>query len=350
MKTETVELKDQWRGLLEKEPKLRIRDAATKLGVSEAELLATRCGEDVTRLEGDWAALIKEFPRLGRIMCLTRNEAAVHERYGEFRQVDFFHGMGQVVGHDIDLRLFMHAWKYGYAVTDRTPEGERQSFQFFDKHGTAIHKVFLQKESNYGGYGELMHRFRAADQSTVQPVEPVSPLRPVLPDAEIDVAGFQKAWLELKDTHAFYVLLQQFRVAREQSLRLAPEGMTQRLSLDASRVMLEQAAARQLPIMVFIGSPGCIQIHTGEVTNIKMFGADWLNVLDDEFNMHLHLPHVASAWVVRKPTTDGIVTSVELYDAAGENIALFFGKRKPGEVEDSRWQALVSELPVKENA
>lgn len=346
MKTDTKNLKEQWSELQEQEPKLRIRDAAARLGVSEAELLATRCGEDVTRLEGDWAALIKEFPRLGRVMCLTRNEAAVHERYGEFRQIDFFHGMGQVVGPDIDLRLFMHAWTYGYAVTDKTPEGERQSFQFFDKHGRAVHKVYLQRESNFGGYGELMHRFRAADQSATQPVEPVAPPRPVLPDAEIDVAGFQQAWRELKDTHAFFGLLQKFRVSREQALRLAPEGFTRALSLDATRLLLERASADRMSIMVFIGSPGCIQIHTGEVENIRMFGADWLNVLDDEFNMHLFLPLVASAWLVRKPTTDGIVTSVELYDAAGENLVLFFGKRKPGEKEAPAWQALADQLPV----
>jgi putative heme degradation protein len=35
-------------------------------------------------------------------MCLTRNGHAVHERYGEFRHIDFFNGMGQVVGPDID--------------------------------------------------------------------------------------------------------------------------------------------------------------------------------------------------------------------------------------------------------
>lgn len=39
--------------------------------------------------------------------------------------------------------------------------------------------------------------------------------------------------------------------------------------------MLETAAARGLPIMVFIGSRGCIRIHTGPVLNIKMFGADF---------------------------------------------------------------------------
>lgn len=347
MKTEPTSLKDQWRELLAKEPKLRIRDAAAKLGVSEAELLATGCGDNVVRLAAeDWSALIKDLPQLGRVMCLTRNEAAVHERYGEFLQIDFFHGMGQVVGPDIDLRLFMHEWYVGFAVTDQTPEGERQSLQFFNKNGIAIHKIYLQKESNYGGYGVLLNKFRSPDQSPVQKVEPVAPPRPVLPDAEIDKEGFQEAWKNLKDTHAFYLILQKFRVAREQALRLAPEGMTQRLSLESPRQLLEAASQSKLPIMVFIGSPGCIQIHTGPVENIKMFGADWLNVLDDEFNMHLFLPLVASAWLVRKPTTDGIVTSVELYDAKGENLVLFFGKRKPGQPEDEAWRTLVAGLPT----
>jgi len=343
MKTET-DLKEQWKELLSEKPKLRIRDAADQLGVSEAELLATRCGEDVVRLEANWPDLIKELPRLGRVMCLTRNQAAVHERFGEFRQIDFFHGMGQVVGPDIDLRLFLSNWKLGFAVTDATEEGDRQSFQFFDADGTAVHKIYLQKESNFAGYGELMHRFRSSDQSPAQAVEPAREPSPALPDAEIDVSAFQQAWLELKDTHAFFPLLQKFRVKREQALRLAPEGYTRRLQPEASRTLLEAAANRHLPIMVFIGSPGCIQIHTGEVQNVKMFGSEWLNVLDDEFNMHLRLPLVATSWVVRKPTTDGDVTAVELYDEKGENLVLFFGRRKPGQPEDPAWRELVGEL------
>ena len=39
--------------------------------------------------------------------------------------------------------------------------------------------------------------------------------------------------------------------------------------------------------MVFIGNRGYLQIHTGLVHNIKMFGTEWLNVLDDEFSMHV---------------------------------------------------------------
>jgi putative hemin transport protein len=64
-------------------------------------------------------------------------------------------------------------------------------------------------------------------------------------------------------------------------------------------------------------------------------------VLDADFNLHLREDHVASAWVVRKPTSDGLVSSLELFDAAGEPIAMFFGERKPGRPELCAWRELL---------
>ena len=95
--------------------------------------------------------------------------------------------------------------------------------------------------------------------------------------------------------------------------------------------------------MIFVGNPGCIQIHTGPVKSVKLV-EHWLNVLDPGFNLHLREDRIASAWVVKKPTVDGTVTSLELFDAAGETIAMLFGKRKPGLPEMPEWQATVERL------
>ena len=109
------------------------------------------------------------------------------------------------------------------------------------------------------------------------------------------------------------------------------------------RRALEQASARALPVMVFVGNAGAIQIHTGPVERIQDVRT-WLNVLDPGFNLHLREDHVATAWVVRKPSVDGIVTSIEVFDAAGELIVQFFGKRKPGIPERDDWRALVNDV------
>ena len=100
--------------------------------------------------------------------------------------------------------------------------------------------------------------------------------------------------------------------------------------------------------MVFVGSGGCIQIHTGPVRNIQPLDtphAQWINVLDAGFNLHLRTDRVASVWVVEKPTADGVVTSVEAFDHAGELMAMFFGARKPGKPELQGWRDLVARLP-----
>jgi putative hemin transport protein len=71
----------------------------------------------------------------------------------------------------------------------------------------------------------------------------------------------------------------------------------------------------------------------------------WLNVLDPDFNMHLRADHIDTLWVVKKPTEDGVVTSLEAFDSKKNMIAQFFGLRKPGIPELKDWAALVETLP-----
>ncbi len=338
----TIDLAAAWADLRRAEPKLRIRDAAARLGVSEAELLVTV--PSVTRLRPEWPELLDAFKSLGRVMCLTRNEHAVHERKGLFREIGFFGGgaMGQVVGPDIDLRLFPMTWTAAFAVRKDEETGANDSIQIFGADGLALHKVFLQDGSDRAAFEKLIADFKTDEQGfAALPVEPPAADKP---DAEIDREGFVAAFQAMEDTHHFFGLLRKFGVGRVQALRLLGEEFAVPVKTDVTGELLRRASAEKLPIMVFVGNRGCIQIHTGEVSKIVPFGEEWINVLDDEFNLHLRESGVDSAWLVRKPTKDGVVTSIELYDASGENIALLFGKRKPGQPEDENWRRLAESL------
>ncbi len=344
--TPALDLRQAWSRLKEEEPKLRIRDAARRLGVSEGELVATGCGENVTRLEGDWGELMKEIPALGDVMALTRGDHAVHERKGTYRNVTVNGKTGLVLDEEIDLRVFFANWKSGFAVEEESRGDLRRSLQFFDPHGVAVHKIYLLKESNLEEYQALVDRYRSEDTSTLLSVEPAAEGKKETPDEDIDFAGFYEGWRGLQDTHEFHGLLRQYNVSRTQALRHADPDLAFEVEVSAVRTMLETAAAEQAPIMVFVGSPGVIQIHTGPVENIVVTGI-WLNVLDPRFNLHLREDSFASAWVVRKPTRDGVVTSLEVFDADGGNIAIFFGKRKPGIPEAEQWREIVAKLPLK---
>lgn len=341
--TPTNALKEAWTRLTIENPKLRIRDAARTLGVSEAELLATGCGEQVTRLEADWKELFKELGSLGEVMALTRNDHAVHERKGEYLTIHADGPSGLVLGEEIDLRVFFSHWHLGFAVQEKTRDDLRRSLQFFDKDGTAVHKVYLQPEGNLEAFEALVEKYRSADQSVEQAVTPLPEPAADRPDGEIDFEALYNGWRRLEDTHDFFPLLKKHEVSRIQALRHAEADLATELAPISCSHLLEQAAAREVSIMVFVGSRGVIQIHTGPVHRIARTGP-WINVLDPRFNLHLREDAVATAWIVRKPTRDGVVTSLEIFDAENNVIALFFGKRKPGIPESEEWRALVEEI------
>lgn len=341
MNTTIDTLKEKWEALKTEQPQMRIRNAADALGVSEGELISTQVGDYVTVLKPDFAGILTEVESLGRVMALTRNDECVHERKGVYLNPDFSSPHAQLfVGEDIDLRIFGTHWKYAFAVV----EGDKKSIQFFGKDGMAIHKIYLTKDSNEAAFDTLVEKFKAEEQNPGMQTEAIAPKAEEKPDSEIDIEGFQTAWKELKDTHDFFMMMRKFGVSRTQALRLAPDT-TFAKKIDNEKVvtMLEQASARDLPIMVFVGNRGNIQIHTGNVKKVMWHGP-WINVIDPNFNLHLDTTRIAETWVVRKPTEDGMVTAIEVFNKEGEIIVQFFGKRKPGIPELETWRNLVAEL------
>ena len=158
-------------------------------------------------------------------------------------------------------------------------------------------------------------------------------------DDQVDVGQLQEDWSALTDVHQFMRLLRKHEVAREQSLRLVGELYAVPFKPESLEKVLVQAATQQTPIMCFVGNDGNIQIHSGVVNNIKRIGL-WLNVLDSEFNLHLLTTELVSGWLVRKPTRDGVVTSLEFYDKAGILLVQFFGVRQEGMAENPQWRRL----------
>ena len=336
-------LRERWQALKESQPRLRIRDAAEALGVSEAQLLVTGLGGEVVRLEPRFDVLLPRLESLGRVMALTRNASAVHEKKGVYRKVELHGAMALVLDEDIDLRLFLSRWCFVFALREDVSGEVRRSLQVFDATGTAVHKIYLQSDADVAAYEALVKELTHPEQSPGLNVVPAAPASVPLPDSDIDAAGLVAGWRALQDTHEFFALLKRFKVARTQALRLAGPDFALPVAPDALGWTLERAAASAMPIMIFVGNPGAIQIHTGPVRTVRPMGP-WMNVLDPGFNLHVRADHVHSAWVVRKPTRDGTVTSLELFDRAGENIGLLFGKRKPGELEAPAWRALMEEL------
>lgn len=315
------------------EPRLRIRDRADRLGVSEAQLVAADCGLASFELAGPPQPVLRELGALGPVMALSRNPWCVHERHGVYEDVQADGPVGLVLGPDIDLRLFFSAWKFGYAVQ----ENGRHSLQFFDKEGTAVHKVYRTDATDAAAWDALVARFAQPQKSELQP-EAFAPADEAADAA--DPAALRTHWLALEDTHEFHGMLRQFKLSRTGALRAAGVDLAQRVPDDTVEAVLQAAANEALPIMCFVANRGIVQIHTGPVKKLLRTGP-WFNVLDPAFNLHLDTTAIASTWIVNKPTRDGWVTSLEAFSASGELIVQFFGERKPGRPELAAWRDLL---------
>jgi len=341
-----AQLRERWQEYQLNHPKVRIRDAATALGVSEAELVACNVGHGTLRLRKDFAALLPRIETLGRVMALTRNDHVVHERHGEYLgvQVRIGHGgTALVLGEEIDLRVFLNHWHFGFAVSEGPADALRHSLQFFDADGTAVHKIYMTQHSDMTQYQALVTQFQAPEQDDALSLSPVKSLRFHSADDDIDAQALRDGWDALKDTHDFFPLLRRLKVDRLQALVLAGPTRARQVGTDALQALFALAAEKDIDIMVFVGSAGVIQIHSGKVRKLVTVG-DWFNVLDPDFNLHVRSHAIASSWVVRKPTEDGVVTSLECFDEDGNLLVQCFGKRKPGIAENPAWQAIVAQV------
>lgn len=331
---------------------MRARDAALHIGVSEGAVMAAHTGLHAASLRcvpvrRDWLDLLQQLEACGPLMALTRNESTVHEKTGVYQNLSATGTVGLALGPDIDLRLFFNQWHAGFVVTEGSGEASQQSsLQFFNETGVAVHKIYPRPVTDLLAWEQLLSRWVDPQQAVhFEPVE-ASVSTPSVA-AEVDAVAFADAWGAMTDTHQFFPLLRRFGLERQQAFRLVAGRYAHRVPNSAMRSMLLAASLDGTPIMVFVGSPGCIQIHTGAVQRVEPMevrGATWLNVLDPGFNLHLREDRIAAIWVVEKPTDDGVVTSLELFDAAGDLMAMCFGARKPGQPELQAWRDLLQPL------
>ena len=341
-----INLLQRYEMLKSENPALRQRDAANLLGVSEAQLVA--CLPDSQRLHPAYDNLLPALAGLGTLKAITRNHAVVHEKDGRFDNLTLSDKVGLVLNPDgLDLRLFLGHWHSVFAVEQSTPRGALRSLQFYDEFGDAIHKLYLKDNDKLPLWQALiaLHASNDTIPLTVSLKETVNSSLP----ATLDASLFAREWLELKDVHHFHSLLRRHGLSRQQAFRHAPSAHAIALQPDCIETLLRQAAEQALPIMVFVGNRGMVQIHTGTVKRIQRVD-EWLNVLDPAFNLHLRDDLVSELWLLRRPTRDGIITSIEALDINGDSLVSFFGKRIEGESELSGWRTLAENLPVQESA
>jgi len=295
---EPAKLRSRWQTLREENPKLRIRDAADQLDVSEAALVALGVGETATRLQSNWTDLLFELHRLGSVMGLTRNDHAVHERHGNYGKLEMLGDVVIAKDGGFEAALFISRWTMGFAVSESSHGQVRKSFQFFDEEGVAVHKIYLTEQSCSELFEDVVTQFRSADQSDVVQVGS----RPgQKPGDDIDVLWSSRIFSDWPKSADGRALTDPDMSLKSASVQADP------LDTGSVEVVLNRAAELGTPLVVVVGNSGAVQLHRGPVQKILRTGP-WINVLDETFNLHLRDNQLAAGWRIRELTDIGAIS------------------------------------------
>jgi putative hemin transport protein len=326
-------------------PKMRERDLAAILGITEAELVASFVGHGVSRIVPRFDDLFPGLQQVGTVMALTRNESAVHEKIGPFEKFVNGKRAALMLGEQIDTRMFPASWVHGFAVEKADGNDIRRSLQFFDAHGDAVMKIHARPGTDMAAWERLVEKLLVDDQTPdrLPEVSDAEPFTRKLPAAGVE-AVLRDRWGAMKDPHQFHGLLKDLDLDRVSAFELAGETWAWPLDRGSVPALLRLAASERIPVMCFVGNRGCIQIHSGAIETVMDKGP-WINVMDPTFHLHLRTDHIYEVWAVRKPADIGHVTSVEAYDSDGRQIIQFFGVRGEGNVERADWRGLAENLP-----
>lgn len=343
----TTPTPEEIRKTLASKPKMRERDVAETLGISEAQLLAAHLGQGVTAVNPHPDKVMHAVQTFGEVMALTRNSSVVHEKVGIYENYHPGNHAAMVLTEDIDLRIFPSHWQHGFMVEKELEDGGvRRSLQVFDAAGDAVHKVFLRDGSDLNAWTTAKGIMSLNDAPQALQVEARKPTEVAKSDvSKVDI--LRKEWERMTDTHQFMRLTSKLKMNRLGAYRIAGAPFVRPLPTTAVEVMLTKLQESGTEVMLFVGNRGCIQIHTGPLQSLRPMGP-WQNVMDPRFNLHLRLDHIAEVWAVDKPTQRGAAMSVEAFDAEGMLIFQVFGVPKEGRDSRPAWRALVGALETLE--
>ena len=254
-------LKHQWADLIQKpeHQKIRIKDAADILNVSEAELLSTTIGEksDFLRVP-NWLQLFKEIVSLGPMMYLVRNDYAVHEMTIPINNVQKKTSFILLWNEDEYVKIIDSCIKYAFYTSGIARGNKIYSIQMFDSLGKAILKIYL-KNDKLEKFKEIKNQYKTDYDYELQKMEKRDSSR--------------TDWNKSDQEQLDWVIKDNFSITK----------------------YLEDVVTNNKKISIQISNDGAESMYSGTIKNvIHKFG--WLNIMDPTFNLHVKDMQINKIW------------------------------------------------------
>ena len=288
-----IQLKDEWEKFKSNPDnrKIRIRDAAFKLGVSEAELLSAEIDNESTfYLKVDSALIfLKSLLDIDRIMLLIRNDYVVHEKTVDCQDIDFdidfiyFKNKNK----DILLKFTIESISHIFFQKKMHAGKELRSFQLFNDNGNSILKIYLKGKSK-NRFDKIANDYKAEYKYELQQLE-----------GRVSNSNI-KVKIPLINDSSY----------SKEAVRL--EG-------SILRRLLNKASDDKSPMQIHAIGLNSIQYHRDIVKNIVDYGP-WINVIDKNFNVHILENELSQCILFKYNQNNKEIYSIEFFDSNSNHL------------------------------
>ena len=284
-------IQKQWIVFQKENKKVRIRDAANTLKISEASLLSTEIDEKTYFLHiNNFEDFFNKILNIDRLMFLIRSDISVHEKV--FNGADLQFKKNKFISkEDSDLILKFNKQLFKHSFFQKKKHGNRElrSFQIFDEIGNAIFKIYL-KGKDKSLFDQIALEYKTEYQYELQ--------------KESDKGEMMRnVGANFLGTIDFYFIPK----------NNAFEINDKKLNKNSLRNILIKASDSKLPIQIHGLGLGCTQYHYGLVKNIVDYGP-WLNVIDKKFNLHILEKNLVKSSLYTYEVNKSQYYSVEFFD------------------------------------
>lgn len=274
--------------------KIRIRNAAQNLGVSEAELLSTDIGEGVKYLFIDDINLfLEEILSIDKIMVLIRSDFVVHEKIIETQYISLRENM-LINKFENKYPLLVYdknQLMYSFFENKKHRKTNLRSFQFFDQFGNSIFKIYL-KGKDEDKFDRIAIKYEADYNYELQNLN--------ISEDEV-LNDFNSINMHFKSDEILF------------------SSKISSLKNNILRLLLTDISEQKYPIQIHAVGNKIVQYHRDVINNIIDYGP-WINVIDKEFNIHVLENKIVKNNLIEYLVDSKKYYSIEFYDSYDKHV------------------------------
>lgn len=176
------QLRDAWESLRRADPHVHGPDAAARLGVAEAHLLACKVGHGAVALEPDLRQLLSTCQSWGKLLVAIRSASGVMLNVMETVSASYDAGakLIRISGPAHDIAFADAVARSCFLLEDHDAHGHTVSVNWFDGRGDAIGRIFLMAKTGRERALPGIHRLSLRTQSKLLETDAAAEPAPIV--------------------------------------------------------------------------------------------------------------------------------------------------------------------------